>query len=245
VVGDALIFAADAASNPFIVALDKRDGALLWRKQRQTDASRKFTFSTPLPIFVNGSTQVISQASGAVIAYDPRDGREIWRARYGQGYSVVPRPVFGHGLLFVPTGFDRANLLAIRPDGQGDVTDTHIVWSTSKSAPLTPSPLVIGDELYYIADAGVMSCVDAKTGSVHWQERIGGNFSASPICGEGKIYVQNEEGVATVLKASKTFEVLAKNELKERTLASWAVDDGALFIRTEKHLYRIQEASQR
>lgn len=242
VVGDKLIFGCDAASNPFIVALDKSTGALVWRKPRETQASRKFTFSTPLAINVNGQTQLISQASGAVIAYDPKDGREIWRVRYAQGYSVVPRPVFGHGLLFVATGFDRANLLAIRPDGSGDVTDSHVAWTISKSAPLTPSPLLIGDDLYFVSDGGVMSCADAKTGTIHWQERLGGDCSASPVFADGKIYITSEAGVTSVVKPGKTFEVLAKNDLKERSLASIAVDDGALFIRTAQNLFRIQNS---
>jgi outer membrane protein assembly factor BamB len=150
--------------------------------------------------------------------------------------------VFGHGLIFVSSAFDRPVAYAIRRTGKGDVTDSHIAWSIAKQAPNTPSMLLVGDELYFVSDAGIMSCVDAKTGQAHWQERLGGNYSASPVFGDGKIYVQSEEGGGTVLKPGKTFEVLARNDLKEKSLASYAVDDGTIFIRTEKHLYRIQNA---
>jgi len=239
--GDALIFSCDGASDPFIAALNKSSGELIWRRDRRTDAKKKFSFSTPLAIIVNGETQIISPTSGAVIAYDPKDGREIWRARYPEGYSVVPRPVFGHGLVYLSSAFDRPVIYAIRPDGQGDVTDTHVAWSINKGAPNTPSPLLVGDELYFVSDGGMMTCADAQSGEVHWQERLGGNYSASPIFADGKIYVQSEEGVGTVLKPGKTFEVLARNDLKERSLASYAVDDGVLYIRTAKHLFRIQQ----
>jgi outer membrane protein assembly factor BamB len=147
--------------------------------------------------------------------------------------------VLAHDLLFVATGFNRADLYAIRPDGEGDVTDTHIAWKTTKGAPLTPSVVAVGDELYAVNDAGLASCFDAKTGKVHWQERIDGNYSASPLAAEGRIYFQNETGVGTVLAASTTFTKLATNDLEERTLASYAVAGNSFFIRTEKHLYRI------
>jgi len=147
--------------------------------------------------------------------------------------------VFGHGLLFVTTGFNRADLLAIRADGEGDVTDTHLAWRTTKGAPLTPSVVLVGDELYAVNDAGLASCFDAKTGKVHWQEKIDGNYSASPLAAGGKIYFQNETGRGTVIEASATFTKLATNDLEERTLASYAVAENSFFIRTEKHLYRI------
>ena len=129
--------------------------------------------------------------------------------------------------------------MAIRPDGQGDVTATHVAWKLRKGAPNTPSPLLVGDELYFVSDGGIASCVDAKTGTLHWWERVGGNYSASPLYAEGRIYLQNEEGVGVVLKPGKTFQELARNSLDERCLASYAVADGALFIRTEQHLFRI------
>ncbi len=240
-VENALVFSCDGQSNPFIAALDKASGKLLWRTPRSTEPKKTFSFSTPLAIMVDGKPQVISPTSGGVLAYDPRDGKEIWRVRYAEGYSVVPRPVFGHGLVYVSSAFDRPVVYAIRPDGKGDVTDTHIAWSINKGAPNTPSPLLVGEEIYFVSDAGIMTCADARTGTVHWQERVGGNYSASPVFASGRIFVQSEEGVGTVLKAGKVFEVLAKNDLQERTLASYALDDADIYIRTAQHLFRIQE----
>jgi outer membrane protein assembly factor BamB len=237
--GDALIFSCDGGSDPFVVALDKASGKILWKTKRETTAKKTFSFSTPLLITIGGKPQVISAGSGVVCALDPKTGREIWRARYGEGYSVVPRPVFGHGLLFIATGFDQPTVMAVRPDGKGDVTDTHVAWTLKKGAPNTPSPLLVGEELYLVSDGGIASCVDAKTGRVHWQERIGGNYSASPIHAGGGIYFQNEEGTGVVVKAGREFEKLASNELGERTLASYAAGDGALFIRAAKHLYKV------
>ena len=239
-VGDSLVFSCDGATDPFIVALDAKTGKVRWKIPRNTSAKNQFSFSTPLAIEVDGSTQIISPGSGFVGGYDPKDGREIWRARYGEGYSVITRPVFAHGLLFVTSSYNRSVLYAVKPAGaKGDVTDTHIVWKHDKSVPNTPSPLVVGDELYFVSDSGIANCLDARTGNLHWSERLGGGFSASPVLAEGRIYFQNEEGVGTVLKAGKTFEVLAKNDLGERTLASPAVIDNTIFLRSKSHLWRI------
>jgi outer membrane protein assembly factor BamB len=236
----ALVFNCDGSDQAFVIALDRAKGTVLWKTARNTESLKKFSFSTPLLIAVNGKQQIVSPGSGAVCAYDPATGLEIWRVKY-DGYSVIPRPVFGHGLVFVSSGFESPSLLAIRPDGQGDVTTSHVAWTLRKGAPSTPSPSLVGDELYLVSDSGIASCVDARTGRAHWQERIGGNYSASPLYADGKIYCQSEEGTAVVLKAGKRFEVLARNSIGERTLASYAVSDGAFFIRTENHLYRIQE----
>ena len=238
-VGGLLVFNADGAKEPFVVALDKATGAIAWKTPRTAKVKQNFSFCTPLVITVNGRTQIITPGSGAVTALDPQDGRELWHVNYGHGYSVVPRPVFAHGLLFIGTGYNRADLLAIRADGSGDVTDTHIVWRTTKGAPLTPSVVVVGDEVYVVADSGVASCFDAKTGTLHWQERLDGNYSASPIAVGELIYFLSEEGVGTVVRAARTFEKIATNKIGERTLASYAVADGALFLRSAAHLYRI------
>ena len=241
-VDDVIVFSCDAASDPFVAARDKTTGEVRWRTPRNTAARQKFSFSTPLVIELGGHRQIISAGSGFVGAYEPKSGREIWRVDYDQGYSVVPRPVFAHDLLFVSTGYNRARLLAIDPEAaRGNATDDHVVWSHDRGAPLTPSMLVDGDELYFISDKGIASCLDARTGRVHWSERLPGAFSASPVFAEARIYFQNEEGVGYVVRASQEFGLLATNDLAERSLASPAVADGAIYLRTESHLWRIGE----
>jgi outer membrane protein assembly factor BamB len=238
--GDALVFSCDGGDTQFVVALKRSDGKQLWKTERKTVSSKKFAFATPLLIEVDGKPQIISPGAGAVMAYDPKNGQEIWRVRYGEGYSVIPRPVYGHGLVFLSSGYDSPTLMAIKPTGKSDVTDSHVAWTLKKGAPHTPSPLLVGDELYVVSDGGIASCLDAKTGNVHWQERVPGNYSASPLYADGKVYFQSEQGTGTVVKADKTFEKLAKNDMKERTLASYGVADGAIYLRTEKNLYRIE-----
>lgn len=238
--GDRLIFSCDGFANPMVVALSRDTGEVLWKTPRQNEpVPKKFAFSTPLLITNAGRAELISPGAGGTYAYDPTSGRDLWHVKTGNGFSVVPRPVFAHGLLFVNTDYDFPKLFAIRPGGEGDVTATHLAWQIGRGAPSTPSTLVVGDELYFVSDAGIATCVDAKTGQVHWNERLGGGFSASPVFADGRLYFQNEEGIGYVLKAGKTYETIAKNELGERTLASYAVDDGALYIRGAQHLYRI------
>jgi outer membrane protein assembly factor BamB len=189
---------------------------------------------------VGDQKQIISPASDMVCAYEPKGGKEIWRVRY-DGYSVIPRPVFGHGLLFICTGYNTPSLYAIKPDGKGDVTKTHVAWTLRRNVPHTASLLLVGDELYMVADKGTASCLNARTGEAHWQKRIGTDYSASPILADGKVYFLSEDGQTVVIKAGKEYEELARSSLNERTLASFAAVDGVLFIRTEKHLYRVQE----
>jgi len=239
-VGDELVFSCDAQKEPFVAALDVATGAVRWKTPRNSPAKKQFSFSTPLVIQNDGATQVISPGSGFVGAYDPRDGRELWRVGYGEGYSVIPRPVFAHGLLFVSSGYDAPIFHAIKPAGaSGDATATAIAWSQRKGAPNTPSAVVVGNEVYFVSDAGIATCADALTGEIRWNERLGGNFSASPIVAEGRLYFLNETGVGYVTKAAPTFELLATNDLGEKALASPAAIDGALFIRTEASLWKI------
>ena len=233
-----LIFSCDGDTDPFILALEQETGDVAWKTPRRTDAAKTFSFATPLHIVAAGRDQVICPGSNCVVSLDPDTGDEIWRVNY-DGYSVVPRPVFGHGLVYISTSFDSPVALAIRPDGQGDVTETHVAWSARRGAPNTPSMLLVGDYLYMVSDRGVASCLNAMTGEQQWQERLGGSFSASPIHANGRIYFQNEEGEAIVVRAAPTFELLARNDLQERTLASYAVVDQDLLIRTDKHLFRI------
>ena len=244
VADDNLIFTCDGQTDPFVIALDCATGKQRWRTFRDIATDSPFSFSTPLLIHVDGKPLVISPGSEKVGAYDPQTGQEVWHVIYPGGYSVVPRPVFGHGLVYVCSGFDKPTLYAIRPDGVGDVTETHVAWKSDRQAPHNSSVLLAGDEIYMVSDDGVGSCLDARTGQVHWTKRLGGNFSASPLLADGVIYFQNETGTACVVKASKEFQQLAKNTLddipQERTFASYAVGEGALLLRSEFHLYRIE-----
>ena len=239
IVDDLLIFNADAASNPSVIALDKNSGKTRWKVARTSEASRKFSFCTPLVIEVNGQKQLITPGSGVVQSLNPTNGSEIWRVNYGQGYSVVPRPIFAHGLIFLSTGYDKPVAYAIKPDGKGDVTSTHVAWTADKRIPHNPSMVVVGDELYMLADNGLLSCRDAKTGTVHYEDRLLGPSSASLLAADGRIYAIDEQGNSAVFKPGKTLEIIAKNDLNEKTLASMSVCDNDLLIRTEKALYRI------
>ena len=239
--GDNLVFNADGDANPAIIALDKNTGKTVWKQARVAGAQKKFSFATPLVITNAGRVELISPGSGMVGGLDPRSGKELWRVNYGEGYSVIPRPIVGHGMVFIGTGYDSPKVLGIRLGGSGDVTATHLAWTIARSAPHTPSMVLVGDELYFVSDAGVASCVDAKTGQVHWQERVGGGYSSSLLHAGDRIYAQNEAGLTTVLAVGKEFKILAKNDIEERTLASFAVADDSLLIRTEAHLYRITE----
>ena len=236
--GDLLIINCDGNDvEAFVVALDKQTGKERWKRQRRKPSDQAYT--TPLTIRVGDRDQIVSVEAYRAGGYDPASGREIWRVRYDEGFSNVPRPVYGHGLVFIATGFQQPTLMAVRPDGEGDVTRTHVAWTLRRGAPFTPSPILVGDELFVVSDTGILTCVDARTGTVHYQQRLGGNYSASPIWADGRIYFLSEEGVATVISPGKVFSKLAVNQLNGATLASIAVSGGSLFIRSHSHLYRI------
>jgi outer membrane protein assembly factor BamB len=236
--GDLLIVSCDG--NPdeaFVVALDVKTGRERWRTRRRSPADQ--AYSTPLVIRVGGRDLVVSVGAYRAGAYDPASGREVWRVGYDDGFSNVPRPVFGHGLVFVATGFQEPSLMAVRADGEGDLTRTHVAWRLTRGAPHTPSPILVGDDLYVVSDTGILTVVEARTGVVRYQARLGGNFSASPVWADGRLYFLSEEGVTTVVAPGRTFTRLAVNELDGPTLASMAVSNGSVYIRSRTHLYRI------
>jgi outer membrane protein assembly factor BamB len=239
VYGDLLIFSCDGSDAAFVIALDKNTGKTKWKTNRGYPADQAYT--TPLVIRAGEQDQLISVGAFRVRAYEPLTGKEIWRVRYDEGFSNVPRPVFGHGLVFITTGFQQPELLAIRPDGKGDVTRTHVAWSLKRGAPLTPSPIIVGDELYIVNDGGIALCIDARTGNVIWQSRLGGSYSASPIYADGRLYFPAEQGVTTVIAPGKEARRLATNRLEGGHLASMAVAGGSFFLRTDSSLYRIAE----
>ncbi len=239
--GDLLILSCDGSDDAFVVALDKRTGKVRWKTSRRQPWDQAYT--TPLVIRVGERDQVVSVGAYRAGAYDPQTGKEIWRVSYGDGFSNVPRPVYGHGLVYIATGFQQPSLMAVRPDGTGDVTRTHVAWTLRRAAPLTPSPLLVDEEIYVVNDGGIASCLDAKTGETYWQQRLGGEYSASPVFADGRIYFLSEEGTATAIAPGRVFRRLATSTLDGGALASMAVSGGAIFIRTDTHLYRIGKTS--
>lgn len=232
-----LVLNCDGNDTQFVVALDKNTGKVVWRKPRPS----AMAYSTPLIIQTPAGPQVVSVGAFRAISYDPRTGAELWFVSYGNGFSNVPRPVFGMGMVFLCTGFYQPELLAVRVDGKGDVTASHIAWKYSRGVPLTPSPILVGEQVYLVADNGIAASVDAKTGQELWRRRLGDSYSASPVFADGRIYFLGEGGETAVIAPGKEFKELARNSLDGRFLASPAVFAGALFLRSDTHLYRIEK----
>src|SRR6185503_5239659 len=232
---DLLIISCDGNDVQFVVALDKLTGKVKWKKSREGYQA----YSTPLVVSLPGGDQVISPGAFRAVAYEPRSGKELWQVRYGEGFSNVPRPVYGDGLVFICTGFQQPSMLAVRLDGKGDVTNSKVEWKLDRGVPLTASPLLVGNELYMVTDNGIATCVDAKTGKEYWRARVGGNHSASPIYADGRIYFLSEEGESVVLAPGQQLKPLATNQLDGRTLASMAVSNGSIFVRSDTYLYRL------
>ena len=234
---DLLILACDGTDVQYVTALNKKTGEEVWKTSRDG----KMAYSTPLIIQVDGKPQLLSTGGEWAISYAPKTGEELWRFRYPLGYSNVPRPVYGQGLVFVCSGYDNPWIYAVRPDGTGDVTESHLAWKLDRGAPLNPSPLLVGADLYLVDDSGVATCLDAKSGKQHWKKRVGGNFSASPLFAENRIYLLDEAGKTYVIAPThEEYQELAVNELPGRTQATIAAADESLFLRTDKSLYRIQ-----
>jgi outer membrane protein assembly factor BamB len=240
VYADLLIFTCDGADAAYVVALDTRTGKERWKTWRRQPWSQ--AYATPLVIRVGETDQLVSPAAHYAAAYEPATGKEIWRVRYDEGFSNVPRPVFARGLVFIATGFQQPEMLAVRPDGKGDVTRTHVAWRLARGVPFTPSPIAAGDELYMINDAGILTCVAAETGAIAWQHRLPGSYSASPVLAGGLIYLQSEDGQTIVIRPGASFQAVAANRLDAGMLASMAVAGRSLYVRTEEHLYRIAAA---
>tara|TARA_R110002049_G_scaffold72490_6_gene187362 strand:+ start:41736 stop:42989 length:1254 start_codon:yes stop_codon:yes gene_type:complete len=238
-VGRHLIFTCDGDKEPKVVALNADTGKLVWQTQRPVETKKTFSFCTPTAIDVDGQTQVVAPGSDNVLALDPMTGDVIWDVRY-VGYSVVPKPVYHNGMVYVATSFDSSKLLAIRPTGKGVVTDSHVQWQVDKNMPKTPSLIAHDGLIYSISDDGIATCIDAESGDVVYRKRIGGKFSASPLLAGSHIYLTSEDGVTTVVKTGREFDSIAENPIGDRTLASLAVAGDALIMRTEKSIFRIE-----
>ena len=247
------ILTMDGVDVQYLIALDKKTGKTVWKTNRSVpwndehltsklakDGDLRKAHSTPVIVTVNGKLQMLSSGAKATYAYDPRDGKELWRVQHQNAWSAAPMPLFSHGLVLLITGLGKTELYAVRPDGKGDVTDTHIAWKLDKGVAKTASPVIVDDLLYMARDDGVVTCLEVATGQQVWSERIGGTCAASPIYADGRLYFANKQGKTAVLKPGRTFEVLATNTLETGCMASPAVAGKALFWRTITHLYRIE-----
>jgi outer membrane protein assembly factor BamB len=247
---DYLIFNVDGRDVQYVIALDKESGKTAWKTNRSIDFSsvqvnQRKAYGTPLIIPRGKEEQMVSIGARGVFSYDPQNGKELWKALH-RGWSIAPRPVYGEGLVFTMIDRDRPELWAIRPDGNGDVTDSHIAWKSSKRMPPRASPLIVGELLFVVDRNGYISCLEAKTGKLFWQERMKGSFSASPIHTNGLIYFFNEDTVCTIIKPARKLEVVATNKVAdEQLMATPAIDNSSIYIRTAKNLYKIKAASQR
>jgi outer membrane protein assembly factor BamB len=251
---DLLVMHFDGSDQQYVVALNKRTGKTIWKTDRSVDfqdldASGKpaaegdyrKAYATPHVATFDGRPELISLGSRAAYGYDPRSGRELWRVEERGEYSASSRPTVGLGMIFFSTGFNTGQLFAVRGGGRGVITNSHIAWKMKRSVSNKPSVLRVGDLLYVISDDGIASCVEAATGAVHWQERIGGEFSASPAFADGKIWLFSEDGTTTVIAPGKKFQLLARNSLGDGFLASPAIVDRALYLRSRTHLYRVEK----
>ncbi|WP_020475971.1 PQQ-binding-like beta-propeller repeat protein [Zavarzinella formosa] len=236
-VDNALVFSCDGTDKQMVIALDQKTGKTLWETPRNNKATKPFSFTTPQLFEQNGKRLVLSGGSNVLMAVNPADGKEVWRAPYN-GYSVIPRPIVGDGLVYISTGYDSPVVHAVKLDATGDATKREFAWSVKKGAPNTPSLLLVGAELYMLSDGGVFTCLDAKTGDVIYSERVKGQYSASMLYADGKIYLTSETGNGTLLAAGKKFNLLGEFDMKEKTFATPIGVDGALYIRTETQLYK-------
>lgn len=256
-----LYVAFDGTDQQFFIALDKMTGKTDWKMDRNTNTDwtqtlrergltdnkggkpndNKKSFATATTIKVDGKRQLIAPGAEAVISYDPDTGKELWRTVHPGGFNIAARPIYANGLVYVFTSGLNNILMAIRPDGRGDVSDTHIAWSTMRSTPGIPSPVIVAGLLFMVTDrGGIVRCLDAKSGDEIWKGRLGGDHWASPVYTDGKLYFSSKNGEVAVVEASrKEFKVISRNRLNAMFIASPAVSKASLVLRSTTHLYCI------
>jgi outer membrane protein assembly factor BamB len=204
------------------------------------EGDRRKAHSTPLIVTAASKPQMLSVGAKAAYAYDPATGKELWKVQFDD-WSAAPRPIFEQGMAFIVTGLTRTEMWAVKPDGAGDVTSNNVVWKLKTHVGKYASPIVVDGLIYTAADESFVTCLEAATGQPVWTSRIGGNFDASPIYADGRLYFLNQQGVTTVLKPGRTCDILATNSLAETFMASPAVSGKSLFLRAKSHLYRVEE----
>jgi outer membrane protein assembly factor BamB len=251
-----VILTMDGVDVQYLIALDKQTGKTVWKTDRSVawndenvpgpmarDGDLRKAHSTPLIVSTGGRSQMLSAGAKAAYGYDPDTGRELWTVQYDD-WSTAPRPLFDNGVAFFVTGLNKKQFWAVKTDGQGDVTGTHVLWKLDRRVGIYSSPILFQGLIYLAAEDNYVTCVDAATGQVVWTERIGGRYAASPIYADGRLYFCSQQGATTILKPGRTFDILATNKLADGFMASPAVDGRALVLRTKTHLYRIESAAE-
>jgi outer membrane protein assembly factor BamB len=248
-----LILTFDGANLQYTVALDRKTGKTVWKTDRTAvwndenipgqmakDGDLRKAFSTPLVVTVEGKPHMLSAGAKAAYGYDPRTGRELWKVQHPD-HSVAPRPLFDKGLAFIVTGFTKKELWAVKTDGEGDVTDTHVAWKVKTRVGKYASPILVDGLLYTASDESFITCLDAANGNTVWTERVGGKYIGSPIYGDGRLYFPSQDGTTLVIKPGRELKVLATNTLASGFMASPAASGKALYLRSKSHLYRVEE----
>lgn len=232
-----VIVNCDQDGDGFIVALAAQDGREVWRTERP---NKTRSYCTPLIRDVDGKTEMVLSGSKSVASYDPRNGKLRWIID-GPTEQFVASLVYNEraNLFFLTAGFPEHHILAIRPGGEGNVTQTHIAWRTTEGAAYVPSPIAAGDYCLVVSDLGFAHCYEAKTGNLAWKTRLG-HHHASLVSANGFVYFLNDDGVCHIVRPGPELELVATNELGEHTYASPAISDGAIFIRGEKSLFCIR-----
>jgi len=229
----------------YVLRIDKKTGKTVWKVERVSAAIRESpdSYTTPALLKYGKSTEIVITGADCVTGHDPATGKELWRANglnptNDPFYRIVASPIVVNEIIYAPTRVKP--LLALKAGGRGDITSSHVLWST-ENGPDVPTPVTDGKYFYVVNDKGIVWCLDAKTGAeIYGQQRIKpGTYSGSPVLADGKIYVTNEDGLTTVIQAGPKFEVLAENALNDYCLSSPAISDGQIFIRTAQNLYCI------
>ena len=238
-----VIVQGDGHKQSFIAAYNLADGKQVWRVERGEITS----WSTPTIYENSKRTELISNGGRYIRGYDPLTGRELWRFSDNDTEVKMQAPLVAHGLIFITGGYPAGRpMYAFRPGARGDVSlkkgeerNEFVAWQTGKGSPYTPTPIIYGDYLYVCADNGVFSAYNAKTGELIYQQRIPSSFSASPVAADGKIYLPSEDGDVFVVKAGPKYELLATNPMGEALMATPAISDGLIIIRSQQYLYGI------
>ena len=234
---DLLILLCDHLSNAYLLAVDARTGRDRWKADRGDDRT---SHSTPLVVRGPEGAELLINSSERIDAYEPTTGKLLWFTG-GPRQTPIPSAVFHNGRIYLSRGYRNSDYMAVRPGGRGDVTATHVEWQAPAGASYVPSIVYYDGLLYMTNEVGVVTCADARTGTAVWRHRLGGVFFASPVAGDGKVYLASETGETFVLRAGRKPEVLARNDLGERFIASPAISHGRLFLRSDRTLFAVGE----